>query len=66
MVEVSPGFRVFLIMVEVVIVIVSILAALIIILYATWLLFYRLRSGYSKSKSFGEWLRNIFEAIWGL
>jgi hypothetical protein len=53
-------------MVEVVIVIISILAALTIILYATWLLFYRLKSGYAKSKSFGEWLRNIFEAIWGL
>jgi hypothetical protein len=53
-------------MLEVVAIIIGILAALIIIVYATWLFFYRLRSGYAKPKSFGEWLRNIFEAIWGL
>lgn len=40
--------------------------ALAIGLYATWLLLNRLRNKESKPKAFGEWLRNIFEAIWGL
>lgn len=53
-------------MADVVIVLISIIVVLLIMLYATWLLYYRLRTGNSKAKSFGEWLRNIFEAIWGL
>jgi hypothetical protein len=46
--------------------VVGVAAALAIILYATWLLAHRLRAGESKTKSFGEWLKNIFDAIWGL
>jgi hypothetical protein len=35
-------------------------------LYATWLLANRLRRGESKAQAFGEWVRNLFEAIWGM
>lgn len=45
---------------------VSVLAVSAIALYATWLLVYRLRKGESKRLAFGEWVRNLFEAIWGL
>jgi hypothetical protein len=51
---------------ELVLIVVGVLAALAIILYSTWLLVHRLKSGESKSQSFLEWCRNIFEAIWGL
>jgi hypothetical protein len=53
-------------MIEVIIIIFSVIVALIIILYATWLFAHRLRTGESKVRSFGEWLKYIFEAIWGL
>jgi hypothetical protein len=49
-----------------VVVVVSVIAALAILLYATWLLTHRLRRAESKRLAFGEWLRNAFEAIWGL
>jgi hypothetical protein len=45
---------------------VSVFAVLAIAVYATWLLIHRLRRGASKPKSFGEWFRNSFQAIWGL
>jgi hypothetical protein len=51
---------------DIVVIAVGILAALCIILYATWLLMTRLRRGEQKTKSFGEWLKHLFEAIWGL
>lgn len=43
-----------------------VIGALTIITYATWLLFFRLKRGESKPKSFLEWLRNVFEAVIGL
>jgi len=51
---------------ELILVLLTALCALTIILYATWLLFHRLRSGDSPKKSFWEWLKNIAEAILGL
>lgn len=53
-------------MIELLFVLGGIVAALAIAIYATWLLAHRLRAGESKAKSFGEWLKNIFEAIMGL
>lgn len=44
----------------------AILGALAIILYATWLLFHRLRTGKKASMSFLAWLKHLFEAIMGL
>lgn len=52
--------------VQVFIAIVSVAAVLTIALYATWLLIQRLKKGDSKRQAFGEWVRNLFEAIWGL
>lgn len=46
--------------------VVSVAAVIAILLYATWLLTHRLRNGQPKRLAFGEWLRNVFEAIWGL
>lgn len=37
-----------------------------IVLYSCWLFIYRLKRGENKSKSFVEWLKNIFEALWGI
>lgn len=51
---------------QVVVFVVSVVAVLAIALYATWLLVHRLRRGESKRLAFGEWIRNLFEAIWGL
>ena len=51
---------------DVVLVVVSVTVVATIILYATWLLVRRLRSGQPKVQSFREWLKHIFEAIWGL
>jgi hypothetical protein len=44
----------------------SVVAVLAIVVYSTWLLIHRLRRGESEPKSFGEWVRNILQAIWGL
>lgn len=44
----------------------GVLCGIAIALYATWLLVERLRSGEGKAHSFREWLKNMFEAIWGL
>lgn len=44
----------------------AILGALVIILYATWLLFHRLRRGEGASMSFAAWLKHLFEAVMGL
>jgi hypothetical protein len=51
---------------ELLVVLVGVAAALAIILYATWLLAHRIRAGESKAKSFGEWVKHIFEAVMGL
>jgi hypothetical protein len=53
-------------MIETITVIVSVIVASVIILYATWLFVHKLRAGESKAKSFGEWLKHLFEAIMGL
>lgn len=47
-------------------VVVVVLGALTIIVYATWLLVFRLKKGDPKYLSFREWVRNVFEAIMGL
>jgi len=53
-------------MIEAIIVILSVIAALAMIIYATWLFGHQLRGEESKAKGFRQWLKNIFEAIWGL
>jgi hypothetical protein len=53
-------------MAELLFVLVVVVAALSIILYATWLFVHQLRIGESKTKSFWEWIKHIFEAIMGL
>jgi hypothetical protein len=52
--------------IQILVIAASVAAALAILLYATWLLAHRLRRGESKRMAFKEWLRNAFEAIWGL
>ena len=51
---------------ESIVLISSVIGALAIAVYATWILIYKLRVGRPKSKSIKEWLKNIYEAIWGL
>ena len=46
--------------------VVGVVVALTISLYATWLLSDRLRNKDPKLKAFGEWLKNVFDGIWGL
>jgi hypothetical protein len=53
-------------MIDVLIVVAEVIVALAITLYATWLLITRLIQGESKTLSFREWLKHLFEAIWGL
>jgi flagellar biogenesis protein FliO len=51
---------------DVALVVLSVTCAIAIVLYASWLLMHRLRRGEQKGKSFGEWLKHVFEAVWGL
>ena len=51
---------------NVVLALVTVACAIAIVLYATWLLVQRLRKGEEKAKSFGEWLKHVFEAVVGL
>jgi len=44
----------------------GVLCAIAIVLYATWLLVFRLRAGYGPRQSFWQWLKHMFEAAWGL
>ncbi len=53
-------------MIDIILVMVSFFIILFIILYASWLFIFRIRNKESLNKSFREWLKNIFEAIWGL
>jgi len=53
-------------MIDVILILVEVVAALAILLYATWLVVSRIQRGESKSPSFREWLKHIFEAFWGL
>jgi len=52
--------------IDIVVGLISVLVAIAIILYATWLLTQRLKAKEPKGKSFREWLKHLFEAIWGL
>ena len=36
------------------------------IVYSTWEVWKRIKKGEPKVKSFWEWLKSIFEAIWGV
>jgi flagellar biogenesis protein FliO len=53
-------------MIEIIAVIISVFIAIAIVVYATWLLMRHLKKGDSKYQSFKEWVKHIFEAIWGL
>jgi hypothetical protein len=53
-------------MIQVVSMIIVVIVALAIVVYATWLLGHRLRTGAPKAKSFREWISHILQAIWGL
>ena len=48
------------------IVILSVVGAVAIIVYATWFFGHQLRVGQPKAKSFRQWLKSVFEALWGL
>lgn len=52
--------------IQVIVVVAGFAAVLAIVLYATWLLAHRLRKCESKRLAFGEWVRNVFEGLWGL
>lgn len=51
---------------EIAVALVSAVVVLAIGIYATWLFVERLRKGEQKARSFKEWLKNLFEAVWGL
>jgi hypothetical protein len=51
---------------QILIAVISIGVVIAIVTYATWLFGHRLRAGASKGKSFREWVKNLFEAFWGL
>lgn len=53
-------------MLELVLVLGGVVVALAIIVYSTWLFGHQLRLGKPKAKSFMQWVKHIFEAIWGL
>lgn len=46
--------------------IISAACAVMIVLYATWLLMHRLRQHESKRLAFSKWVRHLFEAVMGL
>jgi len=52
--------------VKLVLALLSFAAVLLITLYATWLFVERIRKGESASRSFKEWVKHLFEAVWGL
>lgn len=43
-----------------------VLMALFVVLYATWLFVSRIRAGTPKAKSFGRWLRDLWDAVSGV
>jgi hypothetical protein len=43
-----------------------VLGTLVIALYATWYLVFRLKKGDSPASSFWEWLKNLAQAVLGL
>lgn len=46
--------------------IVFLLSLLFVALYATWLFVSRIRAGKPKAKSFGRWLRDLWDAVSGV
>jgi hypothetical protein len=55
-----------LLVIQIVTTILSAACAVMIALYATWLLMHRLRRSESKRLAFSEWIRHLFEAVMGL
>jgi hypothetical protein len=51
---------------ELVLVLASVGGCVSIALYATWLFAHRLRRGGSPPTSFGQWVKHLFEAVWGV
>lgn len=51
---------------ELIAVMLTVLGCIALVLYATWLFGHRLRRGMRASKSFGQWLKHLSEAVWGL
>lgn len=51
---------------EIIYVVVSIVGCLAIVIYATWLLVERLRAKDKPPRSFGQWLKHVFEGVMGL
>lgn len=51
---------------ELIYVAISVVGFLAIATYATWLCVERLRAKDSPSRSFGQWLKHIFEGVMGL
>lgn len=47
-------------------ILIAVVMVVFITLYSTWLLINKLKKEDSKVKSFTEWVKHIFEAIWGL
>lgn len=47
-------------------IIITVAIVLAMISWASYVLFKRLKSGEPKLKSFWEWIKSIFEAIWGI
>ena len=52
--------------IQIITVIISAACAVMIALYATWLLMHRLRQRESKRLAFSQWLRHLFEAVMGI
>ena len=46
--------------------IIIVLIALAIVIYATYLLMNRLKNGVPRYRSFWNWVKHMFEAVWGL
>jgi len=52
--------------IQIITAIISAACAVMIALYATWLLMHRLRQRESKRLAFSKWVRHLFEAVIGL
>jgi hypothetical protein len=45
---------------------VSVIGCAVLVLYVTWRFLRRVRGGEHVAPSFREWIRGMFEAVWGL
>lgn len=52
--------------IQIITAIISAACAVMIALYATWLLMHRLRQRESKRLAFSKWVRHLFEVVMGL